>query len=362
MRAMATQVESNMVLPSPCHLLAVSPETVVQTGLLSVVGLWLLVVLLGVGLFAYLYIRYIDVLVRIFEEKPFFIIPRGEPVPGAEDVSFQTPDGLTLRGCYLRATGPRRGVILFGLEYGSNRWSCVPYCQNLLANGFDVFAFERRNQGESDRMPGYEPLQWITNWEVVDTQAAIAYLKTRPDANPAGIGLFGVSKGGGAGLLAASRNPYVRCCVTDGAFATYTTMVPYMRKWVGIYSRRHFLRAYVPSWFYGLIGRAGLRRIGRARHCRFPHLERAIARLAPRPLLMIHGANDTYIKPDMARALFDLAGEPKEFWLVEGAKHNQALNVANGEYQRRVLEFFVKHLSKEGVRGQTAGLRLIAES
>jgi hypothetical protein len=61
---------------------------------------------------------------------------------------------------------------------------------------------------------------------------------------------------------------------------------------------------------------------------------------------MIHGQADTYIKPEMARALFARAQEPKELWLVEGAKHNQALQVAAEEYQRRVLAFFQTHLAQ----------------
>ena len=69
-------------------------------------------------------------------------------------------------GCYLKGEGPRRGVILFGLEFGSNRWSCRPYCEHLLAAGYDVFAFETRGQGDSDCPPGYEPLQWVTDFEV----------------------------------------------------------------------------------------------------------------------------------------------------------------------------------------------------
>ena len=128
-----------------------------------------------------------------------------------------------LAGCYLKRARPRRGVILFGLEFGSNRWSCQPYCEHLLAAGFDVFAFETRNQGDSDREPGYDPLQWVTDYEVRDAEAALAYLKGRPDADPRGVGFFGISKGAGAGLFAAGRDPYVRCCVTDGIFAMYTT-------------------------------------------------------------------------------------------------------------------------------------------
>src|SRR5947207_1376484 len=148
------------------------------------------------GLSWYLRWNYAHHLVRIFEEKPLFIIPRGKPIEGAEDIRFPTTDDLELSGCYLRTPAEqRKGVILFGLEFGSNRWSCQAYCEQLIAAGFDVFAFETRGQGESDVQPGYEPLQWVTHYDVQDVQAALAYLKRRPDADPRGIGFFGISKG-----------------------------------------------------------------------------------------------------------------------------------------------------------------------
>jgi dipeptidyl aminopeptidase/acylaminoacyl peptidase len=298
-------------------------------------------------LFVYLRWRYLEYVIRIFQEKPIFIIPRGQPVPEAQDIRFRTADGLTLCGCYIPTSASKRlGVILFGLEYGSNRWSCLPYCESLVANGFDVFTFECRNQGDSDSQPGYEPLQWVTNHEVEDFQAALNYLKSRSDADPRGIGFFGISKGGGAGLVAAARDPYVRCFVTDGIFATHSTMIPYMRRWIAIYSDRYWIQELLPTCFYAWMGHAALRRIGQERGCRFPHLERAMGKLSPRPLLMIHGGSDTYIKPDMARKVFDRAGLPKEFWLVEGAKHNQAIQVATEEYQERVLQFFLEHLAE----------------
>ena len=61
---------------------------------------------------------------------------------------------------------------------------------------------------------------------------------------------------------------------------------------------------------------------------------------------MIHGGGDTYIKPEMARPIFEKAGEPKEFWLVDNAKHNQALQIEGDEYRRRVLAFFEKYLAE----------------
>jgi predicted alpha/beta hydrolase len=300
-----------------------------------------------VFLHIYIRVRYLHFLVRIFQEKPLFIVPRGQPMADAEEVRFPTSDGLMLSGCYHRAAGPRRGVILFGLEFGSDCWACRSYCEHLVEKGFDVFAFESRNQGSSDSMPGYEPLQWVTTYEVRDVEAALAYLKSRPDADPRGIGFFGISKGAGAGLIAAARDPYILCCVTDGVFATYTTLVPYMKYWFRIYNNHYAIQGLIPLWFYGLIGLAGLRRIERQRQCRFPHLEQYLPRMASRPLLMIHGQADTYIKADMASRLFEIAGEPKELWLVENAKHNQSLQVAGEEYPQRVLRFFEAHLAEK---------------
>lgn len=299
------------------------------------------------ALYFYLCHRYLHWIVRIFQEKPLFVVPRGQTNPDAEDVAFPTTGGLTLRGCYLRAAQPRRGVILFGLEFGSNRWSCQAYCDHLVKAGFDVFAFEVRNQGDSDSLPGYEPLQWLTSYEIEDAQAALAYLKSRPDADPRGVGFFGISRGAAAGLAAGSRDNYVRCFVTDGVYATYSVLVPYIRTWYRIYNNQYRLQGLLPSWYYGVIGMAALRQVGRERCCWFPSLELAVRKLRPRPVLMIHGEGDTYVRTTMARSLFAWVRRPKEFWLVEGAKHNQAIHVAGDEYRRRVLEFFERHLLGE---------------
>jgi pimeloyl-ACP methyl ester carboxylesterase len=290
--------------------------------------------------------RHMKNLTRIFLEKPLFVIPRGQPVDDAEEVELTSADGIKLRGCYLRQTAAdRKGVILFGLEFGSNRWAAGPYVDFLRAAGYDIFTWEPRNQGDSQRQEGFEPLQWVTDREVADCRAAIEYLKKRPDAHSRGIGLYGLSKGANAGLVAAVTEPIIRCIVTDGAFAHYPVMVPYMRVWFSIYDTRRRLQGLFGSWYFGIIARIGVREVGQERGVVYPDIERLIGRLAPRPLFMIHGGSDTYIKPSMTRDLFNHARRPKELWIVEGAKHNQALQVAGDEYKRRVTEFFDKHLA-----------------
>jgi uncharacterized protein len=312
---------------------------------ISLAVLLALIVIPPIYLHFYIVVKYIPVVLRIFQEKPLFLLPFGKPVADAENITLETPDGLKLQACYLKTTQPRKGVLLFGLEFGSNRWSCVPYCEFLREAGYDIFTFEMRGQGDSPAQSTYAPLQWVTDFEVIDFQTALAYLKSRPDKDPRGIGLFGLSKGGSAGLMVAARDPFIRCVVTDGSFASITTMLPYMKQWVMIYTSMPWLARLIPYWYLRIAARIAIRRIEKLRDCHYPDLEPCMVKLAPRPLFMIHGGGDNYIKPDMARTLYNLAGQPKELWIVDKAKHNQAFHLAHDEYKRRVLAFFDEHLA-----------------
>ncbi len=306
-----------------------------------------LVLVLGGFLILHVYIvrNYLKIIARVFLEKPLFLIPFGKPRDDAEPIDIPGPDGVILKACYLKTKQPRKGVIFFGLEFGSKRWSCIPYCEFLLDAGYDIFACETRGQGETATHDNYEPLQWITDYEILDYKAAFAYLKSRPDADPRGVGLFGLSKGGGTGLFIAAVDPAIRCCVTDGIFGTLTTVVPYMAQWVMIYTKRKFFASLLPNRYLRHLAKLTLRIIQTERRVHYPSLARVLGKLSPRPLLMIHGGADNYIKPDMARSLFDCAGEPKELWIVDKAKHNQAFHLQADEYKRRVRAFFDEHLA-----------------
>jgi pimeloyl-ACP methyl ester carboxylesterase len=47
----------------------------------------------------------------------------------------------------------------------------------------------------------------------------------------------------------------------------------------------------------------------------------AAARIAPVPLLIVHGDADIYFPPDHGQQLYDAASEPKELWLLPGFGH-----------------------------------------
>jgi len=319
-----------------------------STAILSLVVPLVVIIAAHAAFLAYLVIRYAPIIGRIFEEKPLFFPLRVAPMPG-EEVRFTTSDGLELVGTYVSTPAASRvGVLVFCHEYLSDRWSFQPYIAPLLGLGFDIFSFDFRNHGASACAVAYRPLQWVSDHEVRDLRAALAYLRSRPDRDPAGFGLFGVSRGGGTALAVAAGDPGVWGVITDGAFPTRGTMSAYIKRWAQIYVSARLFRV-LPAWMYTFVGWAARIRSEKRLSCRYPSIERAISRLAPRPWLMIHGAKDTYIGPEIARSLFALAGDPKEFWMVPLAKHNRCREVQPAAYAERVRQFFGRYAPRRAL-------------
>jgi fermentation-respiration switch protein FrsA (DUF1100 family) len=65
----------------------------------------------------------------------------------------------------------------------------------------------------------------------------------------------------------------------------------------------------------------------------------AIARIHPRPLLMITGDRDDDTPVPVMKRLFDAAGAPKDLWVVPGAGHGSYYETAPAEYEARVVGF-----------------------
>ena len=278
---------------------------------------------------------------RHFEDRPRFNVRPAQPDPDAEEIWIPTPDGLTLRGSlYRHAGGPARGRIVFCPEMTGSHWSALSYCAGLWDAGFDILSFDFRNQGESDSQPGYDPLHWLTEYEVRDVLAAIAFARTRDGLRDLPLGLFGVSRGGGAALTAAARSADVRCVACEGAFTTESMMLHFTLRWA---------RLYIPDWILWLLPEwhvrqtlAMVRWVSQSRrNCRYTHVERWLPKLRTRPVLLIAGGRDTYVDPGIAEEIGRrIAGAETDLWVVPEAKHNLAREIAPGEYDRRLIAFF----------------------
>ena len=83
---------------------------------------------------------------------------------------------------------------------------------------------------------------------------------------------------------------------------------------------------------------------------RFPSVRKSILRMTPRPILFIHGQNDSYLPVDQSRLLYTLAGQPKWFWIAPDARHNQAVIRHPEQYEQRTTTFFLRHLDASAGR------------
>lgn len=309
--------------------------------------------------------RYVEIMIHVLDDHSPDSEPAGErDRPAGEAVCFHAEDGHPLRGVMLE-TGPgARGLVVFAHEFCSDLKSCVRYCDPLREAGYDVLAFDFRGHGGSDSEPGYRPRWLPTDREKSDMRGAIRFAEQwlSGRGRPRDMGLFGVSRGGGAAFLAAEHHTSVRAIATDGAFSGDATLEYLMRRFATIFARIRVVAENHPRWFWRFLRWLFFRECEKRFRCRFPSVRRAVGRLGRRPILIVHGEKDSYIPIAQSRTLFDLARGPKQLWIVPGAKHNQAILLQPDEYARRAVRFFDEHLAPAipRIAGQPAASKRFA--
>jgi alpha-beta hydrolase superfamily lysophospholipase len=160
-----------------------------------------------------------------------------------------------------------------------------------------------------------------------DVAAAVRFLEGR-GLGP--IALFGVSMGAAIAIVAAPDLP-VAAVVADAAFAELRHPIASRLREVGYPLSNLGSRAIV----------AGATVRTRAR---LTNPIRAVARIAPRPLLLIAPREDQLINWRQSLRLYHAAGEPKELMVVDGAGHAEAYAVDPDRYRQRVLAFLERSL------------------
>jgi len=66
------------------------------------------------------------------------------------------------------------------------------------------------------------------------------------------------------------------------------------------------------------------------------------------PKLMLHGDRDNIVPYELGRAVFSAAAEPKEFYEIKGAGHNDTIYVGGTLYFETIDRFITKvvHVGK----------------
>ena len=305
--------------------------------------------------------KYLRVIVNLFDDTlpPPSMQLRDFAAVDGEPVDFQAFDGHRLRGMMIPgdpARGPR-GMIVFAHEFKSDAHSCARYAKPLIEAGYDVFSFDFRGHGQSSDEDGYRPRQWPSDREVDDMLGAIAYVEDYLETagRPPDIGLFGISRGAGAAILAAETVGSVKAIVTDGAFSSDTTLEYLMKRWAKIFAKVRVVYENHPPAFWRFLRWRLFRVCSRRFHCNYPSVRKALAKLNGAAMFMIHGEKDSWIPVSQTQMLYDCAGEPKYIWIVPGAAHNQSVVVRPEEYAANTLQFFNRYLA--GVDDDACRLR-----
>ena len=222
-----------------------------------------------------------------------------------EDVTFVTSDGVQLHGWFV----PGQGSVTFLWMHGnagnmSHRLDNLKRLHNQL--GVSVLLFDYRGYGRSQGRPSEQGTY-------LDAEAALTYLGSRGDGSSERIIYFGRSLGAAVAVEMAIRHP-PDGLILESAFPS----VPHI-------ARRAY--PFFPIWPF----------------LRTRYDSQAKIATVGAPMLMLHGEMDDIVAIEAGRQLFDAAREPKQFYTVIGAGHNDTYQVG-GQAYFDALRSFVERL------------------
>jgi alpha-beta hydrolase superfamily lysophospholipase len=212
---------------------------------------------------------------------------------------------VKLHGLWIAADRPGAPVLLY--LHGA-RWDVrgsANRMRRMQELGFSVLGIDYRGFGQSSKALPSEAMAYE------DARAAWDWLTARYPQTPRYV--FGHSLGGAIAVQLASE-------VQDGA--------------AGLIVEGSFtsIAEVASSYKWGWLP------VGPLITQRFEAAER-IAHLKM-PVLVVHGSADQVIKPELGRALFERAPEPKRFVLVEGGSHHNTNAVGQQQYREALAALF----------------------
>lgn len=233
------------------------------------------------------------------------------------------------------------------------------FARALTPLGYAVLAFNYRGQGDSEG----ERARLVPQEEVEDVRAAVDRLTGVAEVDPDRLALLGWALGGGVAVAAAADDPRVRAVVAinsigDGMRSTRnmhdgSSWDSLLRRIASDRVRRtsvgrsevtspwdivrlnldHDTDQYVGDELYKAPGFGWGVTLESADYLLRFSPEAEVSRLAPRPLLIIHGTNNQLHKIEEAESLYEHASEPKTFLRLEGYGHTEWMFDADSTFQ-----------------------------
>jgi fermentation-respiration switch protein FrsA (DUF1100 family) len=181
---------------------------------------------------------------------------------------------------------------------------------------YDLFIFDYEGYGLSTGIPSQEHT-------VRDGAAALAWLQQRNPKLP--LVVYGQSLGGAIAMrnLVDSKGKVpVSLAILDSTFASYQ-----------LAARKILAKGWL-SWPFQWLAWLTI-------SDEFAS-EGELGKLAPLPLLVIHGDKDQVVSYDCGAAIFAEAAQPKEMWTVAGGRHTDVFS--HPGYREKFLAYLEKAL------------------
>jgi dienelactone hydrolase len=243
------------------------------------------------------------------------------------DVTYRTSDGVTISGWYVPSSNRAAVVLLHGA--GSTRSSVLDHAVVLARHGYGVLLADARGHGRSNGRA--MDFGWYGDR---DLAAAVSYLASRPEVDPAKIGAVGLSMGGEEAVGAAALDRRIRAVVGEGV-----TNRTYADK--GWLTEAHGFRGWLQQRLeWVLYSTTDLLTDAHPPIA----LRRAVGLAAPRRVLLITAGN---VPDEAAAARWIQSASPGsvEVWVVPDTGHTGALHTHPEEWEAMVTAFLDQALA-----------------
>lgn len=262
--------------------------------------------LMAAGILGIAMILGVEKFALYFPERKLEATPRSEGL-AYEDIWFPASDGVRLHGWLIPAPGAEATLVWFHGNAGniSHRVNNIRYVHHLL--GVNVFIFDYRGYGRS----GGSLFALSEQATYRDAEGALAWVRGCPDLAGSRVVYFGRSLGAAVAVEMAQRHSPAGI-ILETAFTSLKDIARVVYPYVPLF----FLRTKYES-----------------------------ARKLPgirTPILVVHGDQDEVVPLEQARRLYAAANEPKTFYLIPGAHHNDTYVVGDAYFD--ALARFLKAL------------------
>ena len=219
-----------------------------------------------------------------------------------EDVSFSTRDGVRLNGWFIPHRSAQSTLIWFHGNAGniSHRVENIKLLHDKVK--VNIFIFDYRGYGRSEGRTSEEGTY-------LDGEAAIDFVQKQFGTEPKNIILFGRSLGAAVAAEMANRSAS-QGLILESPFVSVREMA-------------RIVFPFLP--------------IGPLLQTRYDVREK-IQKIKT-PLLVLHGDRDEVVPFTQGKMVFDAAPEPKRFFTIAGARHNDTYLIGGEPYFQQLQSF-----------------------